>query len=534
MRRLRKQYSLCSTVVRMKLKFISLLAALSVSLQIVSTENILFLQTLASKSHHIWNKQIFDRLYDNGHNLTILSFEEETSVPGKTFLVVEHFMERVMAEYKDGWDNVDLRNPFKNIMMMYEYYGISSRILEKDDAVQQLLAYPKTFKFDLIIHDLTMGQFLLGFVEYFGNPPLVSVTAFNIPPHVTTMADTPLRTTYMPHYASCFDSKMSFLERVKNTLYWTVDIFMRNRVYMANENRRIKRLFGKEATSATIIERQSDVVLVNADFSMDYYQALPPNVIPVGGLHVSRKENSPPIINQFIARANKGVILLSFGTNIGSEMLGERINQAIFNVFRSMPNYGFIWKHDQPEKLGVPPPNLLVLKWVPQATVLSNKRTKLFISHGGLLSLQEATWHGVPVVALPMFVDQFSNAEKLVRAGVGVALPMLDIDETKLGKAISTILDEPSFTTKMKERSYHFKGQPQHPLDRAIFWIEKVIENEGLSYLHSPAHDMSVFAVYGLDMVGVVLLVAVGYYLLIRKHFKKRSAPKKEHKSKKE
>ncbi|XP_053698775.1 UDP-glycosyltransferase UGT5-like [Sabethes cyaneus] len=513
---------------------ITALVTLSASLQSVSAENILFLQTLASRSHHIWNKQIFDRLYDNGHNLTILSFEQETSVPGKTFLVVEDFMKRVMAEYENGWDNTDLRSPFKNIMMMYEYYGISSRILEKDEAIQQLLAYPRTFKFDLIIHDFTMGQFLLGFVEYFGNPPLISVSAFNIPPHVTSMADAPLRTTYMPHYASCFDSKMSFVERIKNSLYWMVDIFVRNRVYMFNEDRRVKRLFGKEATSAKVIERRSDVVLVNADFSMDYYQALPPNVITVGGLHVSRKENVPPIINQFIARANKGVILLSFGTNIGSDMLGETINQAILNVFRNMPNYGFIWKHDQPEKLGIPPPNLLILKWVPQAFILSNKRTKLFISHGGLLSLQEATWHGVPVVALPMFVDQFSNAEKLVRAGVGTALPLVELDETKLSNAIAKVLDEPSFYTKMKEGSYHFKGQPQHPLDRAIFWIEKVIENKGLSYLRSPAHDMSVLAVYGLDIIGVLLLVIITYYILIRRHFRKRPTPTNEKKSKKE
>ncbi|XP_058812661.1 UDP-glycosyltransferase UGT5-like [Topomyia yanbarensis] len=513
--------------------FCTTVLALSALFQTVASDNILYLETLATKSHHIWSKQIYDRLYENGHNLTILSFETEKSIPGKTFLVVENFIERVMAEYGQDWDYSDLGNPFKNIMSMYDFYNMASRILAKDDTVRQLLAYPKTFKFDLVIHDLTMGQFLLGFIDYFGNPPLVSVSAFNIPPHVTTMADAPLRTTHMPHYASSYNPQMNFIERVKNTLYWGLDIFYRNHIYMRNEDRRAKHLFGKDTASVKQIEKRSDVILVNMDFSMDYYQALPPNVIPVGGLHVSRREEVAPIVKQFIARADKGVILLSFGTSIDNNMLGDQLNEDIFNVFRSMPDYGFIWKNTNPENLGSIPPNLLVLKWVPQSAILSNPRTKLFISHGGLLSLQEATWHGVPVVALPFFVDQFSNAEKLVKAGVGISLPSNEVNETNLRESIVRIVGEPSYYEKMKERSYHFKGQPQHPLDRAVFWIEKVIENKGLGYLRSPALDMNVFRVYGLDMIGVVLLTVTIYYLIVRRHIGKK-APVDNSKSKKD
>ncbi|XP_058459830.1 UDP-glycosyltransferase UGT5-like [Malaya genurostris] len=513
--------------------FCTVQLVLSVLFRTVATDNILFLQSLDSKSHHIWNKQIFDRLYENGHNLTIISFQEETSIPGKTFLVVKDFMKKVMAELSQDWDFSNLRSPLKNIKAMYDYYNTGSRILAKDDTVHRLLAYPKTFKFDLVIHDLTMGQFLLGFVDYFGNPPLVSVSAFNIPPHVITMADAPLRTTHMPHYASTYGPQMDFIERVKNTLYWGFDIFYRNRVYLANEDRRSKRLFGEQTASVGHIEKRSDVILVNSDFSMEHFRALPPNVIPVGGLHVSRREEVPPIIKQFIARAIKGVILLSFGTNIDGGMLGEQLNRDIFNVFRSMPDYGFIWKHGNPEKLDVFPANVLPLKWVPQSAILSNQRTKLLISHGGLLSLQEASWHGVPVVALPLFVDQFSNAEKLVKAGVGLSLPLTEINETNLRECIVRILQEPSYYEKMKKRSYHFKGQPEHPLDRAIFWIEKVLENKGLSYLRSPALDMNVFQIYGLDMIGVVLLVAFCYYLLVRRHFGKKK-PIQDKKSKKE
>lgn len=35
-------------------------------------------------------------------------------------------------------------------------------------------------------------------------------------------------------------------------------------------------------------------------------------------------------------------------------------------------------------------------------------KTKLFMSHGGLLSSQETTWHGVPTLIIPFFADQFT------------------------------------------------------------------------------------------------------------------------------
>lgn len=44
---------------------------------------------------------------------------------------------------------------------------------------------------------------------------------------------------------------------------------------------------------------------------------------------------------------------------------------------------------------------------------------KLFISHGGLFSSLEATYHGVPVLGMPVFGDQFTNVGKMVAEGWG-------------------------------------------------------------------------------------------------------------------
>ncbi len=76
------------------------------------------------------------------------------------------------------------------------------------------------------------------------------------------------------------------------------------------------------------------------------------------------------------------------------------------------------------------PDNVKLVKWLPQQDILGesieaiqnqvhrngsdnvvfallgHNNTKLFITHGGLMSTEEAIYHGVPIVVMPGFRDQ--------------------------------------------------------------------------------------------------------------------------------
>lgn len=47
---------------------------------------------------------------------------------------------------------------------------------------------------------------------------------------------------------------------------------------------------------------------------------------------------------------------------------------------------------------------------------------KVFITHGGLQSFQEAVHFGVPLIGVPWFADQEMTVQKIIDAGVGVKL----------------------------------------------------------------------------------------------------------------
>ena len=51
--------------------------------------------------------------------------------------------------------------------------------------------------------------------------------------------------------------------------------------------------------------------------------------------------------------------------------------------------------------------------WIPQVELLGDKRTKLFVSHAGNHGAHESIMNGVPILAIPLFYDQFYIATRI-------------------------------------------------------------------------------------------------------------------------
>jgi UDP:flavonoid glycosyltransferase YjiC (YdhE family) len=63
---------------------------------------------------------------------------------------------------------------------------------------------------------------------------------------------------------------------------------------------------------------------------------------------------------------------------------------------------------------------VLAARTQPQLDVLEH--AAVFITHAGMGGSAESLWFGVPTVAIPQAVDQFTNAEMLEAIGAGVTL----------------------------------------------------------------------------------------------------------------
>ncbi|MFZ7942720.1 macrolide family glycosyltransferase [Neobacillus sp. 19] len=112
--------------------------------------------------------------------------------------------------------------------------------------------------------------------------------------------------------------------------------------------------------------------------------------------------------------------------------------------------------------LGTIPENFIVKNYVPQTEVL--KYTKLFITHGGMNSVHEGLYYGVPLIVIPQSADQPVIAGQVANIGTGIQLQMQDLTANLLRESADQVLNHPSFhqaAARMKESLQKSAGYQQ-------------------------------------------------------------------------
>lgn len=88
---------------------------------------------------------------------------------------------------------------------------------------------------------------------------------------------------------------------------------------------------------------------------------------------------------------------------------------------------------------------------VPQTQVL--KIVDLIITHGGNNSLTEAFYFGVPTIILPLFGDQFDNAQRIHEKNLGEKLSPYQMKDSELLETIERVVNNEELRSKMLEIS---------------------------------------------------------------------------------
>ena len=96
-----------------------------------------------------------------------------------------------------------------------------------------------------------------------------------------------------------------------------------------------------------------------------------------------------------------------------------------------------------PALLGPLPANVLASRFVPQLEVLA--RAALFVTHGGMNSVNEAMYAGVPMLVIPQGAEQPMVARRVVESGAGLSIRAQDATEGLVRTLARRLLDDPRF-----------------------------------------------------------------------------------------
>jgi len=87
------------------------------------------------------------------------------------------------------------------------------------------------------------------------------------------------------------------------------------------------------------------------------------------------------------------------------------------------------------------PQNFLLAPFVPQLEVLQH--TSVFVTHGGMNSVMESLYFGMPVVVVPQMREQEVTAQRCAGLGLGMALDNADLTAEKLRAAVEQVHHTP-------------------------------------------------------------------------------------------
>ncbi|XP_061670591.1 UDP-glucuronosyltransferase 2A2-like [Syngnathoides biaculeatus] len=471
-------------------------------------------------SHWVNMKVIIEGLHSRGHQVDVVRTDDSwyikeksplyTSITldvesgfNKDFIVmfVQQLL-KIQREGKSAWTRfkLEMEQGEKASVMHEKTAKLLEWVFENKTLVESL----KSAKYDLVLTDPGVPAGII-FGHYLKLPLVFNARWTSHGEGHLAIAPSPL--SYVPMTGTEFSQKMRFFERVLNVLVFIFAEYQISRYIKPHYEGIIKKYLGPDEDYSALFQA-ADLWLMRVDFVFEFPRPTMPNVIYMGGFQCKPAKPLPENLEEFVQSSGAhGVILMSLGTLIGE--LPDDLADEIAAAFGKLPQK-VIWRYKgaKPSTLGN---NTLLVDWMPQNDLLGHPKIKLFVAHGGTNGVQEAIYHGVPILGLPLIFDQRDNLLRIQVRGAGKVVDIFTMDQHIFFQGIQEVLTNPSYKNNMQRLSRLHRDQPIPPLDSALFWIEMVMRHKGTAHLRTESYKLPWYTYHSLDVLlclaAVVLLI---------------------------
>ncbi|XP_051978853.1 UDP glucuronosyltransferase 5 family, polypeptide A1 [Xyrauchen texanus] len=461
-------------------------------------------------SHWVNMKILIEELHAKGHNLTVLRasnswyikkdspFYNSITIPNTGGFDEEFFSSmisqllKIKREGNSIWNRIQLE--YEVILKFKSMHEDMTQMIEKLLEDKEIMKSIKDAHYDVILADPAVGGGAI--LAHKFNIPLVFNARWTIngEGHFA-IAPSPL--SYIPVPGILLTDMMSFLQRVKNVLIYFFTLFQITMIADPPYKSFCNKHIGPDVHYFTLFQ-EADIWLMRTDFTFEFPRPTMPNIVYMGGFQCKPAKPLPADLEEFVQSSGQhGVIIMTLGTLIAQ--LPHDVTDEIAAAFAQLPQK-VIWRYTGPRPVTLGN-NTLLVDWLPQNDLLGHTQIKAFVAHGGTNGVQEAIYHGVPIVGLPLVFDQPDNLFRMEAKGTAKIVDIATLDRTVFLEALKEVLHNPFYKENMQRLSKLHHDQPMKPLDRAVFWIEFVMRNGGAPHLRTQSFRMSWIAYHSIDVI---------------------------------
>ena len=329
-------------------------------------------------------------------------------------------------------------------------------------------------------------------------------------PWINSALSQPNNPSYIPNHLIKTGEVMGFKERfISFIANGIMEHVFRNYYILGKVNQLLDKHFqGEERPCLLDLERNVSAVLAfTHPLIANGFRPTNPNYVDLGMMNCRTpvKIKDDPKLKTFLDDAKDGVVYVSFGSVVKASVMGDDKRKALLNVFGKLKQK-VLWKWEI-DDMDDKPPNVMLRRWLPQQDVLGHPNLKLFISHGGKSSFQETVCHKKPALFIPITGDQPANSREAEKSGFGLMLPYQELTEESLGEKLNLLLNDPKYAMMAKKIGALYIDQPQHPLERATWWLEHIMRHPHAYRNKSPVSKLTWYQYFCLDVILTIALI---------------------------
>jgi glucuronosyltransferase len=448
-----------------------------------------------------------------GHSPVILTVDRHQNTLQKKG--VKHILHNSTAKVFHEDDKAIYKEFFVKtniIEMVFNMTSGTSKVCEEMLTNKELMKQVADTKFDLAIVDGLPISRCMYVIPYKFSIPYITVSVLLDPWQVRV----PALPSVEPFFGTTrFTNDMNILQRLANFAVFVMTGFMLPPPFSEPDYLIEKYCPDKPQTTLAELYLQSEMWLLNHDvISGDYPRVSAPHFQYIGGLGAEAAKPLPADLEKFV-QDSTGVVVVSFGSLV--KTLPINIITNFLKAF-SQRRERFIMRFDtstvKPGQLTVPP-NVKLMKWIPQNDLLGHNKTVLFITHGGNNGMLETLYHGVPCLVMPVVGDQLYASIKIKAKGYGDSLDLFSFTSDELVAALTELIEQKRYTEAMK-RGSAISRELYNAHESLVFWVNHILKYGG-QHLKHKGFNMSIFQYLMLDLfiictiVGSILLTCFVY-----------------------
>jgi MGT family glycosyltransferase len=165
--------------------------------------------------------------------------------------------------------------------------------------------------------------------------------------------------------------------------------------------------------------------------------------------------------------ADGPLVYLSLGSLASGDV---ELMRGLIAALADSPYRVIVSKGPQHEELELPD-NMTGEEFLPQTSILPH--VDAVITHGGNNTVTESLYFGKPMVLLPVFWDQYDNAQRMHETGFGIRLDTYGHDPAELPAAVGRLLADAATRARLDALSTRLRAAPG--TERAADLIEELV-----------------------------------------------------------